>query len=85
MMAVLRRAGRIVRRQIVEGRGDAGLVEVVPERHSLAAQHGRRRLVVERPEIELQLVVADIPEALAGERFGRGVERARIARAGGGG
>ena len=75
VMAVLRRAGRIVRRQVVERRRNAGRVEVVPERHALAPQHRRRRLVVERPEVELELVVADLPAALAGHRLGGRVER----------
>ena len=75
MMPVLRRAGRIVRRQIVERRRDSGGVEVIPERHALPPQHRLRRLVVERPEVELELVVADLPDAFAGERLGRREER----------
>ena len=40
MVAVLRGTGRIVRRQIVERRRNAGRVEIIPERHSLSPQHG---------------------------------------------
>src|SRR5207245_4589153 len=49
MVTVLRRAGGIVRRQVVKRRRDSGLVEVVPERDALPSQPGRRRLMVERP------------------------------------
>ena len=85
VMAVVRRAGRIVGRQVVEGRGDARGVEVVPERRALAPQHGRGRLVVERPEVELEPVVAHLPGPLAGHGLGGRVERGALLLRDGGG
>ncbi len=66
VVAVVRRAGRIVGRQVIERRGDSRGVEVVPERGTLAPEHGRGRLVVKRPEVELEPVVAHLPEPFAG-------------------
>ncbi len=81
VVAVARRAGRIVRRQVVESRRNPGRVQVVPERRSLPAQHGLRRLVIEWPEVQLQLVVAELAASFAGQRFSRRIERlARFVR-----
>ena len=74
MVAVLRRAGRIVGGQIVKGGRDAPLVEVIPEGNALPPQHGGRGLVVERPEGQLHPVLADVPVAVAGQRLGAGEE-----------
>ncbi len=40
VVAVVRRAGRVVGGQVVEGRRDARGVEVVPERRALPPEHG---------------------------------------------
>ena len=72
MMTVLRWAGRVIGRQIVERRRNAGGVEVVPEWHALPLKVRGRRLVVERPEIELEAMIVHIPVAFAGnDRGGR--------------
>ena len=78
VVAVVRRAGRIVGRQVVERRGDARGVEVVPERDALAPEHGLGRLVVERPEVELEPVVAHLPGPLAGHGLGGRVKRGAL-------
>ena len=59
VVAVVRRAGRVVGRKVVERRGNSRGVEIVPERRALAPEQGRRRLVVKRPEVELEPVVPD--------------------------
>ena len=78
VVSVVRRAGRIVGRQVIERRRDSRGVEVVPERRALAPQHGRGRLVVERPEVELEPVVAHLPEPLAGQGLGGRVKRGAL-------
>ena len=85
VVAVVRRAGRVVGRQVVERRGDSRGVEVVPERSPLPAQHGLGRLVVERPEVELEPVVAHLPAPLAGDGLGGRVERGALLLRDGGG
>ena len=42
VVAVVRRAGRIIGGEVVERRGNSRGVEVVPERSALAAEHGLR-------------------------------------------
>ena len=85
VVAVSARGWRIVARQVVESRGHPRGVEIVPERNPLAPEDGLRRLVVEGPEVELQPVVADVPEALARQGLRAPEKTARTARADGGG
>ena len=82
VVAVMRRAGRVVGRQVVERRGHARRVEVIPERHALPPEHGGGRLVVERPEIELEPVVADLPARPRRESSRRRSRTGRTAPAG---
>ena len=74
VVAVVGRAGRVVGGEVVERRGDSRGVEVVPERSTLAPEHGLGRLVVERPEVEREPVVAHLPGPLAGHGLGGRVE-----------
>ncbi len=74
VVAVVRRAGRIVGRKIIERRGNSRGVEIIPERGPLAPEQGLGRLVIERPEVELKPVVAHVPEPLAGHGLGGRVE-----------
>ena len=70
MVAVMRGAGRIVGGQVVERRRHARRIEVIPERHSLALEHGPGQLVIERPEIELNLILADIQASFTRDDLG---------------
>src|SRR6516165_8228071 len=79
VMAMLRRARRIVGRQMVERRRHTGSIEEVPERLASTAQPRRRWLVIDRPEIELELVVAHFPAAFAGDDLAGGVDRQTLA------
>src|SRR5262245_45314475 len=75
MVSILRRAGRIIRWQIVERRRHPGRVEIVPEGNPLPLQDRGRLSVIERPEIKGQLMVTDFPPTFAREHFRRGVDR----------
>ena len=72
VMAMRGGTGGVIGWQIIERGGDTGLIEVIPERHPLAAQHCCRWLVVEGPEIELDVMVADVDAAFARQRLGGG-------------
>ena len=74
MVAALRRAGRIIARQIVKRGRNPRRVQVIPKRRALAPQLRGRRSMVDRPEIELHLVFAHFPETLAGHRLRGGIE-----------
>src|SRR5262249_17263598 len=74
MMAIQRGAGWVVRRQIVKGGRHPGRVKVFPEGNALPFEHGLGQLVVERPKIEGQLVIAYLPAALARHCFRGRVE-----------
>ena len=75
VMAVMRRAGRVVGWKVVKRRGDSRGVQVVPERSALAPEHRRGRFVVERPEVELEPVVTYLSESFARYSLGGRVER----------
>ena len=78
VVAVVRGARRVVGGKVVEGRGDSRRVQVIPERSTLTPEHGRRRLVIERPEVEREPVVPHLPGPLAGYGLGGGVKRGAL-------
>ena len=78
MVAMRGRTRRVVGRQIVKGCGNSCGVEIFPKRHALSPEHCGRRLVVEGPEVELELVIAQLPAARTGDGFRRRIKRSTL-------
>src|SRR5262245_17651260 len=72
------RARRVVGRQIVKRRRNASLVQEIPKGHALPPKDGLGRLMIERPEIQLQPVVSYVPMALAGKHLRGRIEWAAL-------
>ena len=66
---MLRRTRRIVRGQVVECGRNTGCIEIVPEWRPLPSEHCFGRLVIDRPEVELQAMVADEGPVVDSIRF----------------